>query len=38
MEKIIDAEIPLFARIDDDDETDVIRALIEEYVKKSSQI
>ena len=38
MEKIIDAEIPLFARIDDEDETDVIRALIEEYVRKSSQI
>ena len=38
MEEIIDAEIPLFARIDDNDETDVIRTLIEEYVKKSSQI
>ena len=38
MEKIIDAEIPLFTRIDDDDETDVIRALIEEYVKRSSRL
>ena len=38
MGKVIDAEIPLFARIDDNDETDVIRELIEEYVKKSSQI
>ena len=38
MEKIIDAEIPLFTRIDDDDETDVIQALIKEYVKKSSRI
>ena len=38
MEKVIDAEIPLFTRIDDNDETDVIRELIEEYVKKSAQI
>lgn len=36
MEKIIDNEIPLFAKIDDADETDVIKALLSDYANKSS--
>lgn len=35
MEKIIDEEIPLFARLDDADETDLIKALIENYAKRT---
>lgn len=35
MEKVIDSEIPLFSRLEDADETDVIKALIEEYAKRT---
>jgi SNF2 family DNA or RNA helicase len=35
MEKIIDEEIPLFARINDSDETDLIKALLIEYAKRA---
>lgn len=35
MEKIIDEEIPLFARINDSDETDLIKALIQDYAKRT---
>lgn len=35
MKKIIDSEIPLFARINDFDETDIIKALLDNYAKKS---
>jgi SNF2 family DNA or RNA helicase len=35
MEEIIDDDIPLFARIHDDDETDLIRALIEDYARRT---
>jgi SNF2 family DNA or RNA helicase len=35
MEVIIDEDIPLFARIDDSDETDLIKALIDDYVKRT---
>lgn len=35
MEKVIDAEIPLFTRINDADETDIIKALIDEYAKRT---
>jgi len=35
MEQIIDEEIPLFARLNDSDETDLISALIEDYVKRA---
>lgn len=35
MENIIDEEIPLFTRINDNDETDLIRALIENYAKRT---
>ncbi|HLA55455.1 MAG TPA: DEAD/DEAH box helicase [Flavobacterium sp.] len=35
MEKIINGEIPLFKRIDDDDETDVIKELIANYAKRT---
>jgi SNF2 family DNA or RNA helicase len=34
MEKIIDQEIPLFARVNDSDETDLIKALINDYAKR----
>ena len=34
MEKIIDEEIPLFTRINDSDETDLIKALLIEYAKR----
>jgi ABC-type tungstate transport system permease subunit len=34
MEKIIDEDIPLFSRINDSDETDIIKGLIEDYVKR----
>ncbi|MBP6856551.1 MAG: DEAD/DEAH box helicase [Candidatus Pacebacteria bacterium] len=33
MEKIIDDDIPLFSRINDSDETDLIKALLESYSK-----
>jgi SNF2 family DNA or RNA helicase len=35
MEKIIDEDIPLFSRINDSDETDIIKGLIEDYVKRT---
>ncbi|MDB5265934.1 MAG: hypothetical protein JWM39_647 [Parcubacteria group bacterium] len=35
MEQIIDDEIPLFTRIDDADETDLIRALLQDYARRS---
>lgn len=35
MEEIIDDEIPLFARIHDDDETDLIKALMQAYARRS---
>jgi len=35
MSKVIDQEIPLFNRINDSDETDIIKALLDEYAKKS---
>jgi len=35
MEIIIDEEIPLFARLNDSDETDLIRALIDNYVRRA---
>jgi SNF2 family DNA or RNA helicase len=35
MEAIIDKDIPLFSRINDDDETDLIKALIIEYAKRT---
>lgn len=35
MEAIIDEEIPLFARINDDDETDLIKALILDYGQRT---
>ena len=36
MEKILDEDIPLFARIDDTDEKDVISALLEDYAKRTT--
>jgi SNF2 family DNA or RNA helicase len=35
MEAIIDEEIPLFSRLDDDDETDIIKALILDYAQRT---
>ena len=35
MEKIIDEEIPLFRRIDETDETDIIKSLLEDYARRS---
>jgi SNF2 family DNA or RNA helicase len=35
MEAIIDEDIPLFSRIDNDDETDIIKALIADYVHRT---
>ncbi|MBL0241561.1 MAG: DEAD/DEAH box helicase [Pyrinomonadaceae bacterium] len=35
MERIIDEEIPLFSRLDDSDETDLIMALINDYARRS---
>ena len=37
MEKIIDEDIPLFARINDKgtDETDIIKSLLESYAKRT---
>ena len=35
MEKIIDEDIPLFARINDTDETDIIKSLIESYAQRT---
>ena len=35
MEKIIDEEIPLFSKIHDTDETDIIKALLEDYAKRT---
>jgi len=35
MEKIIDDDIPLFKRINDDDETDIIKELIRNYASRS---
>ncbi len=35
MEQIIDEDIPLFARINDSDETDLIKALMNDYAKRA---
>lgn len=35
MEEIINDDIPLFSRINDDDETDIIKDLIDNYAKRS---
>jgi len=35
MSKVIDQEIPLFNRINDSDETDIIKALLDDYAKRS---
>ena len=35
MEEIINDDIPLFSRIDNDDETDIIRDLIINYAKRA---
>ncbi len=35
MEKIIDDDIPLFARINDSDETDLLKALMEDYARRA---
>jgi len=35
MEEIINDEIPLFSRIDDNDETDIIKELIANYAQRS---
>ena len=35
MERIIDEEIPLFKRIHDDDETDIITALLKDYAQRT---
>ena len=35
MERIINDEIPLFARLDDNDETDLIKALIMDYAQRT---
>jgi len=35
MERIIDEDIPLFFRINDSDETDLIKALMDDYAKRS---
>jgi len=35
MEEIINDDIPLFSRVDDDDETDIIKDLIKNYAQRS---
>lgn len=35
MSKVIDEEIPLFNRINDSDETDIIKALLDDYAQRS---
>lgn len=35
MSRVIDDDIPLFNRLNDDDETDLIKALLEDYAKRS---
>jgi putative alpha-1,2-mannosidase len=35
MSKVIDGEIPLLSILDDDNETDLIQALIESYDKRN---
>ncbi|MFZ3099872.1 MAG: DEAD/DEAH box helicase [Minisyncoccales bacterium] len=35
MEKIIDEDIPLFSRVDENDETDLIKALMDDYAKRA---
>lgn len=35
MSKVIDEDIPLLARLDDDDETDVIKSLLEDYASRT---
>ena len=35
MEKIINDDIPLFNRINDDDETDILKELISNYASRS---
>lgn len=34
MEKLIDSDIPLFSRMDDSDETDLVKALLRKYAGK----
>lgn len=38
MEKIIDEEIPLFARINDADETDIIKSLLNDYARRTKEV
>lgn len=38
MERIVDDEIPLFSRVDDTDETDLITALLERYARNAHSI
>ena len=38
MEKIIDEDIPLFARINDSDETDIIKSLLDDYARRSQNL
>lgn len=38
MERIINEDIPLFSRIDDADETDIINELLKDYARRSSKI
>lgn len=35
MEKVINDEIPLFSRIDDDDETDILKSLMDNYARRA---
>ena len=35
MSEVIDNDIPLLARLDDDDETDIIKGLLEDYARRS---
>lgn len=35
MEKIIDEDIPLFVRINDSDETDIIKSLLDDYARRA---
>ncbi len=38
MEKIIDEDIPLFKIIDDNDETDIIKSLLEDYARRAKKL
>ncbi len=35
MEKLIDADIPLFFRLNESDESDIIKELLKKYARKS---